>query len=203
MPLDTEAWREIRQLVDILQRLGIRYVIGGSMASSSQGAPRSTNDVDVMVTRFSGREQQFVAEFGAGYYVSLSAVVEANQRQRSFNVVNTNTGFKLDIFIEKPRAFDKQAFNRAVLRRLLGGDDEFRVLSVEDVVLTKLEWYRLGNEVSDRQWEDVIGVLKSNWSQFDRQYCAEWAKHLGVDDLLQRVLGETEVRIEKERKAMP
>jgi hypothetical protein len=124
MPLDTDTWKEIRHLVNVLESLQIPYVIGGSMASSSQGAPRSTNDADVMVANFSGREQQFAAAFGEGYYISLPAVVEANRRHRSFNVIHTATGFKLDIFIEKPRSFDKQVFGRAELRRLSSGSDD-------------------------------------------------------------------------------
>jgi hypothetical protein len=71
-----------------------------------------------------------------------------------------------------------------------GATEPTNVLTAEDLVLTKLEWYRLGGEVSERQWKDVIEILEANWQALDRTYLSHWAKQLKVEDLLVAALQE-------------
>ena len=189
MSLPEDAWNEVRKAVRLLERMQVAYVLGGSLASSVQGAPRTTNDADFMVSPFSGREQEFAAEYGEGYYVSLPAIVDANRRRSSFNIINTLTGFKVDFFVQKSRPFDATVMSRRQSRFVPEGAAEATaVLSVEDAILTKLEWYRLGDEVSDRQWRDVIEMLEAQWQRVDREYLTKWAKELKVDDLAKLAL---------------
>ena len=184
MSLPDDAWSEVRKAVRLLERMQLPYVLGGSLASSVQGAPRTTNDADIMVSPFPGREPEFASEYGDGYYVSLPAIIDANRRRSSFNIINTLTGFKVDFFVQKSRPFDTSAMSRRQSRFVPeGATESTAVLSVEDAILTKLEWYRLGGEVSDRQWRDVIEMLEAQWNRVDRDYLGKWAKEIHVDDL--------------------
>jgi hypothetical protein len=185
MSIPDDAWREVRKAVRLLERMKVPYVLGGSLASSVQGAPRATNDADIMVTPFPGREPEFAAEYGEEYYVSLPAIVDANRRRSSFNIINTLIGFKVDFFVQKPREFDASAMARRQTRFVPEGATEpTAVLSAEDSILTKLEWYRIGGEVSDRQWRDVIEMFEAQGERLDRPYLTKWAKELRVSDLL-------------------
>ncbi len=64
--------------------------------------------------------------------------------------------------------------------------------SAEDVILAKLEWYRLGGEISDQQWRDILGVLKVQAGRLDMDYLKQWAVELEVAGLLQRALKDSE-----------
>lgn len=187
------AWGELQRVLTAFRKLGIPYALGGSLASSLWGVPRGTNDADVMVLPFPGREEELAKCFPAEFYLSVPAVKEAIQKRRSFNIINTATGFKTDIFVSSERDFDKSAFRRRVNRDVpAAGHGTVDVLSAEDVVLLKLEWYRAGGETSERQWGDVGGVLKSNGSTLDRSYLIHWAKELGVADLLATALDDAD-----------
>lgn len=189
MSSSDEAWQEVRKAVRLLNRMQIPYVLAGSLASSVQGAPRSTNDADILVSPFVGREAEFAAEYGQGYYLSLTAIVEANRRRSSFNIINTSIGFKVDFFVQKTRPFDASVLSRRQARFVPEGATEATdILSVEDAILSKLEWYRLGGEASDRQWRDVIEMLEAQWDRIDRAYLTKWARELDVHDLLDAAL---------------
>jgi hypothetical protein len=144
-----------------------------------------------MVAAFPGREAEFAAEYGEGYYVSLPAIVDANRRRASFNIINTLIGFKVDFFVQKARAFDAAVMARRETRFVPEGETEpTAVLTVEDAILTKLEWYRLGGESSDRQWRDVIEMLEAQGNRVDRDYLTKWAKDLRVSDLVEAAFGQ-------------
>jgi hypothetical protein len=181
--------REMRLVADTLTRLGIPYAIGGSVASSVLGIMRFTQDADFSVEPFAGKEAAFAACFDANRYLSVPAMKEAIRLRRSFNIINTTTGSKVDLFVRKDRPFEISAMQR---RRPYEFPDlpeqPLFILSPEDVVLFKLEWYRLGNEVSERQWTDVLNVLRVQAAGLDSDYLKHWATQLGVHDLLERAL---------------
>lgn len=187
------VWRELQRVLTALDAQGIPYVLGGSLASSLWGVPRSTNDADVMVLPFPGREEELAARFPPDFYLSVSAMREANLKRRSFNIINTSTGFKTDVFVASARPLDESAFRRKVIRKVPSlGEATVNVLSAEDVIIWKLDWYRQGGETSERQWLDVIGVLEANLPSLDRTYLLEGSKHLGIKDLLDRAIAEVE-----------
>jgi hypothetical protein len=183
----TENLRVFREVVAVLNSLDIPYALGGSMASSVFGVDRYTRDADITVDPFPGKESQLAGSFGPDYYVSLSAVQEAVRNRSSFNIINTSAGFKVDVFVRSNEEFEKSAMARRVSLELpdLPSQPLF-FHSPEDVILFKLGWYRKGNEISDQQWADVLGVLKVQGNQLDFDYLERWAKHLGIDDLLAR-----------------
>jgi hypothetical protein len=174
----------IREVLDVFDRLGVACAVGGSLASSLHGVPRFTQDADLTAEPFPGRESEFAAAFGPDYYVSQSAVAQANRDRSSFNVIHTVAGFKVDVFIRKDRPFDRSLMQRCVgLTVVEPGEKPLPVVSAEDVILLKLEWYRLGGEMSDRQWGDILGVCKVQGGRLDTAYLEKFADQLGVRDL--------------------
>jgi hypothetical protein len=174
-------------VVAALDRMGLPYAIGGSIASSTYGAPRFTQDADITIEPFAGKEAEFAAHFDAEFYVSVPAIQQANRRRSSFNLLHLTSGFKIDFFVRKDVPFAEAVMKRRRMEPLsqLGGQRLFLV-SPEDIVLLKLEWYRLGNEVSDRQFSDVLGVLKMQGDKLDLKYLMDSAATLGVTDLLDK-----------------
>jgi len=175
-----------------LDSLGVRYFVGGSLASSARGLARSSLDVDLVADLRPEQAPGLATLLRPHYYVSETAIREAIADRSFFNVVHLGTMMKVDLFISRGRSWDVEALARARKVSLGEGEDgtDFPVASTEDIVLAKLEWYRLGGERSERQWSDVIGVLRTNRGGVDRPYLERHARTLGVSDLLERALAE-------------
>jgi hypothetical protein len=173
--------------------LGVRYYVGGSLASSVRGVPRSSLDVDVAAELLPRHVAPLVAALAREYYVSGERVKDAVEARRSFNAIHLASMMKVDVFVPKGRPFEAALFDRLKPEFLdvAGTSVPYPVPRAEDVVLLKLEWFRAGGESSERQWSDVIGVLKVSAGEIDRGYLARWAAELGVADLVERALGES------------
>ena len=155
------------------------------------GKMRFTHDADLTAEPFPGKEAELVASFGEDYYVSLSAVEDAVRRRSSFNIIHLPTNFKVDVFVRKDRAFDQSLMARRQARSLPDlPDTSLFVVTPEDIILLKLEWFRLGGEMSERQWNDVLGVFEIQGGRLDQAYLDHWAQALGVSDLLARARQE-------------
>jgi hypothetical protein len=125
------------------------------------------------------------------FYADEQMIQQAIRQRGSFNLIHLSTMFKVDIFIPKGRPFDQQQLNRRIAESVgLDSDEQIWVLSAEDVVLAKLDWFRLGGEISERQWRDILGVLKTQQATLDIDYLKQWAQSLGVADLMDRALEE-------------
>jgi hypothetical protein len=186
-----DAVAALLPLVQALEPLAIRFYLGGSLASSVHGVPRASIDADVVVDLLPQHVDSLIAALRAHYYVPEQRVREAVASRRSFNLIHLDTAFKVDVFVQKGRPFDLECLARSVARALVDGTPPVPVATAEDVVLTKLEWYRRGGEVSERQWSDVLGVLKAAGpGALDLGYMRRWAASIGVIDLLERVLSE-------------
>jgi hypothetical protein len=177
------------KVTGVLEALGVPYLIGGSLASTLYGMVRTTQDSDIVAELRLEHLQPFVTALQDEFYVDNEMIAEAIQRQTSFNIIHRETMFKVDVFIPRPRPFLQSQLSRAQ-KQTFSFETEIsaRFASPEDTILAKLEWYRLGGEVSERQWRDVLGVLKTRAGALDLDYLRKWASELRVNDLLERAL---------------
>lgn len=187
--MSTDVVRALEPVVAALEQLGIAYRIGGSVASSALGVPRSTLDVDVVCELTLEHVEAFVGPLVEAYYVDAEMIRDAVRRQSSFNLIHLETMTKVDVFVRKDGSYDREVFARATRCSLEPATREFDLTTAEDIVLRKLEWFRLGGELSERQWLDVLGVLRVQQPTIDLVYMRRWAGVLGVADLLERALG--------------
>ena len=188
-----EAVNAMMLVVDVFERLQIPYFIGGSMASALHGVARSTLDADMVAEIRLKQAGALVKALGDDFYTDEEMIRDAIVHHGSFNLIHLTTMFKVDVFIRKERPFDRVQFQRRV-EQLFATNPEQKAFmtTAEDIILAKLEWYRLGNEISDRQWRDILGVLKVQAGRLDLDYLHKWAQELKVADLLQRALKESE-----------
>ena len=183
------AMKPVAEFLDSHQR---PYAVVGSVAGMSHGYGRTTIDVDVLAQVSADLAKEFEAQFAEDYYVEAASIRDAVRWRRSFNLYHFETGVKIDIFVSKERPFDNQVLERRELENM---DDDvtpaFYVQSAEDLVLSKLQWYREAGEISDRQWNDVLAVLKLQSFNLDLDYLTKWAPELGIADLLDKALEES------------
>ena len=186
--ISSDVLAALSPVADALEALGARYYVGGSLASSVHGVPRASIDADVVTDLGADQVGAFVARLQAAYYVDETRARAAIQARRSFNLIHLATMFKVDMFVSKGRPFDLEALRRASLEPLIDSPDarRFFVATPEDTILAKLEWFRAGGEASERQWTDVVGLLKTGRGRVARDYLERWAAATGVTDLLER-----------------
>lgn len=188
---ETELLAAVARVVSIFEELGIDYFIGGSIASSLFGEPRQTLDADLVAKVLARNVSMLVERFASDFYADSGAILSAIERQSCFNVIHLDTMTKVDVFVSWRTPFAQSQFLRR--QRKAVGDVrpvEFFFASPEDTVLAKLDWYRLNGAVSDRQWRDILGVLKIQGERLDIAYLERWAAELQLQRLLQRALGD-------------
>jgi hypothetical protein len=176
-----------------LERLGVRHYVGGSVASTIHGAIRSTMDVDLVCELGADQIEAFLAAFGDDFYVSGHAVRQAVERRSCFNLIHLPTAYKVDVFVSRGRLFDQTAMARAVLQKLAEDDPVLvPVATVEDSIVAKLESFRMGDESSQRQWDDVCRLVALHGPVLDLAHIRRMAESVGVMDLLERLLATQE-----------
>ena len=178
----------ITPVVEALEQLGAPYHIGGSVASSIYGILRATIDVDLVADLRLEQVRPLVKQLEAAYYIDEDMIRDAIRHRSSFAVIHLDTMLKVDVFLPKSRLFDQEELRRVQQEVLAEGTRPFNVASPEGTILNKLEWYRMGGEVSDRQWNDILGVLKVQGTHLDMAYLQRWSASLNVTDLLEQAL---------------
>jgi hypothetical protein len=179
------------RLLETLDRLEIPYAVGGSVASSVHGIPRTTLDVDLVVDLKPEQIELFVAELQQDFYADPALFHEAFAQGRAANLIHMGTAWKFDLFPLQNDEYSRAAFARRSFREIRPDGREAiecAVATAEDTVLRKLEWYRAGGETSERQWNDLLGICRAMGENLDVGWLRRWAAGLGVEDLLERLL---------------
>lgn len=190
-PMNTsEIISALIPLVEVLDRFGIAYYIGGSVASSVHGRRRYTQDVDVVAALQLKHVQTLVAMLQQEYYIDADMIRGAIQNRSSFNLLHHDTGVKVDVFVQKTGPFAQQEMRRAREDILEVGSRPFFFASPEDMILAKLDWWKQGGGVSNRQWNDILEIIKEKHAALDIPYLRQSAPMLGVVDVLEKAFND-------------
>lgn len=177
----------------VLEKLGIRYVLVGSFASSMYGLYRATADIDIVAEVKSEHIGPLHGALKETFYIDELAIRKAVSQGSSFNTIHFDSVFKVDIFVSGNEEFALAQLDRRQLKKVAPDrDDTVYVATPEDTVLAKLRWDRAGNEASNNQWHDVLGILAVQRDSLDVPYLRAWAGKLGVTDLLSRAIEEVQ-----------
>lgn len=172
----------LARIVRRLDAAGIPHMVVGSLASSFHAEPRTTRDLDLVIDPTADALRRFVDALPVSdFYVDAGAASEALDRRSSFNVVEIETGWKVDLMIRRDRPFSREEMDRRIAVRLLGTDTY--VATAEDTIIAKLEWAKAGE--SERQYLDVAGILAAN-DTLDAAYIERWITALDLAEVWER-----------------
>jgi hypothetical protein len=184
---------EVENAIDIalkvagaLQAVGAEYFVGGSLASSMQGEPRATNDIDFVISLPVGRIDALRDALGDEFEVDTDMLRDAVLHARSANAFYLPVVTKIDFFGRGYEPFDESEFSRRSSTVVGAAGQALFVKSAEDTVLRKLLWFREGGSVSEKQWRDIVGVLRISQKTLDNSYLDSWAVRLNLTELLAR-----------------
>jgi hypothetical protein len=187
-----EAFQVLLEVTRVLEELDVPYVVGGSLASSLHGIPRSTQDADLVAALRADHIQPFIGRVDGSFYLSPERVEAAVRRRTSFNLIHLKTMIKVDLFVLSETPLARQEMARRQILPIPGEPEaHLQVASPEDTILQKLLWYRKGGGVSERQWNDVLGVIKVQGRALDLGYLKEWAERSGIEDLLAQAFADS------------
>jgi hypothetical protein len=173
----------VNRMAGWLQSADIPYMIVGSIASSFHGEPRTTRDIDIVIDPTQEALDGFVASVAAdGFYVDPTAAAEALASRSQFNVIDPQSGWKIDLMIRRDRAFSRGELQRRIPVRLL--DVETYLATAEDTMIAKLEW--AGSGESERQLRDVASILAAMGDSLDHAYLERWIESLGLQEPWER-----------------
>jgi predicted nucleotidyltransferase len=168
----------LQRVVEALADAGVRYMLTGSLAAAYYAVPRATQDVDLVIeAEGEGMERLVQGLAAAGWYVDRDAALEAWRGRGQFNAIEPESGWKADFIVRKERAYSREEFERRERISILGV--EVAVASLEDVLIAKLEWSRLGDSALQRR--DAVQLLERNWRRLDRAYLQKWINELGLE----------------------
>lgn len=178
----------LKQVITTLEEIGIGYMITGSIVSSLQGEPRSTHDIDCVITLEKPAVDKFVKAFAKSeFYLDHGAIIDAIEHRGSFNLIDTKEGDKVDFWLLTNDEFDMSRFSRRYTENVMG--IKMYVSSPEDTILMKLKWALLSGG-SEKQFIDALRVYEVQFENLDREYMESWMKKLELQSLWQRLTEE-------------
>jgi hypothetical protein len=184
----------LSSFLEILDRTGIAYAIGGSMASSVYGKVRFTEDADITIEPFSSIVMENLIQcLSSVFYVSRSAIQQAISMRTSFNVIHIATAFKIDCFVRNETPFQKRLLVRRKRVSIPGiAHQSVWAVCPEDILLLKLDWYHQGGCVSEKQWNDILGVLTIQKKSLNMADLKHWASELHLLSTLEVAIKEAD-----------
>lgn len=190
-PDEADPLQIAARVATILESLRLEYSIGGSLASSFGGEPRATLDIDFVVRFDESAVPAIVEALEREFYVDDRALQRAAREHSSANAIHLATSVKVDFFAAGGSVLDDDLLARRVAVAVASDPPvQIFVHTPEDILLQKLRWYRLGGHVSDRQWRDVLGIVRVQGRRLDQSYLTTGAARLHIEDLLTRALSE-------------
>jgi len=185
------AIEEALIVAEILDSLDIPYLIGGSVASGIWGEMRYTQDIDFVADIKANQISSLINAFSPRFYLSEIALREAIELGKSFNLIDNQTGWKIDIFILTQDSFQQSRFQQKKRISVNEMGQNLNFSSAEDTILQKLIWYRMTQKQSSQQWRDILGILKLQQSALDLDYLQQWANILQLSTDLEQALRES------------
>lgn len=197
MPLNPDILIAIRPVIRLFERHSIPYFIGGSVASSKYGRPRSTLDVDLIVDLKLSMVPILVEALKNDYYIDSDMIAEAIQRSSSFNLIHYDTMIKLDLFLLKKHTYDETSMMRKKTDKFEDDpeDEDYAFSSPEDIIINKLKWYEMGDRVSDHQWNDILDVIKIQANSLDKEYLKKWCSTFNLSEQLEKAFDESGIEL--------
>jgi len=188
-----EISEALEPVIKTLDELNIPYCISGSLASSAYGFARATLDVDIVINIGLHHINPLISGLEKKFYVDPEMISNAFKRKSFFNILHLKSMLKIDFFVSTNDSYSDKIFERRIKDKLQDEADsiEIYLISPEDIILNKLVWYKFGGKVSEKQWADVIGVLKIQGKDLDMKYLKKWAEHLNVQELLKKAYSES------------
>jgi hypothetical protein len=190
MPL-SDPIRIIKKVVEVFDKNDVKYLVGGSLASSLHGIPRATQDVDI-VADLRGKDIVKIGElFSVDFFVDIEMIQKAVASKSSFNIIEKDNIFKVDIFVMGYDEASTMEMSRRVLYNIANEEDNKQsifICSAEDIIAHKLYWYNLGECVSERQWNDVLNVIKIQKNTLNNEYLKQICLVRGVFELLEKAM---------------
>jgi hypothetical protein len=187
----------IKPVIKAFNQLSIPYYIGGSIASSLYGIARASMDVDMIAALTYNHVASLVEYLKDGYYIDEQMIVDAISTASSFNLIHLETMMKIDVFIHKQDPYHESALTRRIQDLIVEGDPDssYYFSSPEDVIISKLDWHKMGGQASDRQWLDILGVIKVQADSLDKDYLMRWSEAQGLSDLLKQAFSDAGIKI--------
>jgi hypothetical protein len=181
----------LTKVVRTLEQLDIDYMITGSIASSLQGEPRATHDIDIVINLPKSKTSLLVSAFPPpDYYFDQETVAEAVTHKGMANLINTITGDKVDFWLLTETPFDLSRFARRYYEELSGV--RIFVSSPEDTILMKLRWAKMSGG-SEKQFIDAVRIYEVQYEKLDLNYLQEWTLKLGIEKEMKSLRNEASI----------
>ncbi len=177
MSLADDQERILKDCTERFDRLGIEYMLTGSMAMLHYAVGRMTRDIDIVIDISNRHTRVFIDEFEPDYYVPHNRVRDSISRKFMFNLLHQETVVKIDCVVRKDTEFQKKAFERR--KNIEFGDFNVWTITKEDLILSKLNWAK--DTRSEMQMRDVTNMLRT---EYDENYVNYWADKLNIEGLL-------------------
>ena len=179
----------LQKIIGVFENLSISYLVTGSVASMDYGEPRLTNDIDIVADIGLSHIPGLLAAFPKeDYYIDEEMIKEAIYRIGQFNIIHPASGLKIDIIIKQDTPFDQSRFERT--RGIYPGNYSAVFASPEDVIIKKMEYYKLGG--SEKHLRDITGIIKISEESLDKEYIAQWAIQSDLKDIWNMILQRLE-----------